>query len=376
MKKKGKQKIVISGYYGFSNIGDEAVLQALVEGLKSELGDSVEIIVLSASPEQTAGVYGVNAFFRTSVGEVSKALRECDLLISGGGSLLQDATSLRSLVYYLGVIRQAKRFGRRVIILGQGIGPLRRGISRFLTRRVLNRVDSIAVRDSRSASLLEEIGVRRPPIMVTADLTFLLKPCSRDKAGKLLSESGINPENDVVAVALRNWRESPEFENATANALRTLAADLPANILLLTMQKPDDVHMARQIEQTVGMPERVFLQPKEWSAAEYLGVIEKCGLVLGMRLHSLIFAASVGTPSVGITYDPKVGEFQDAAGQHKMSLSEVDSGLLAERVIKAWNEKEELSKKLTETVPAMKRAAAENIRLAVEQMRSLKSDDE
>lgn len=355
-----KKKIVISGYYGFSNTGDEAVLQAIVDGLK----DRAEITVLSASPEKTAESYGVESLSRTSAGEIKKAVRECDLFISGGGSLLQDATSLRSLIYYLWIIGLAKRGPCKTMILGQGIGPLRRSMSRRLTARALNGVDSITVRDAGSARILKEIGVKTP-VTVTADPTFLIEPCAPDVADRLLAESGISPENDVVAFAFRQWRESPGLADTAAGALKKLAEEIPADFLLVAMQEPGDFDLAEKIRKASGIPERVFVQPGLWNAAGHMGVMKKCGLAVGMRLHSLIFAASVGTPSVGICYDPKVEEFQDSVGQPKISLRESDSVLLAGVSAKAWNEKDMLAKELVDRVQPIKKAAEENIGVAI-----------
>ena len=359
------KRILISGYYGFSNAGDEAVLSAVIGGLRAAVGDGVEIAVLSASPEETASAHGVSAVPRASVQHVTSALKWCDLLISGGGSLIQDATSFRSLAYYLAVIALAKLYRRKVMILGQGIGPLRRIISRRLARRVLNKADLITVRDSQSAGLLEDLGVRKPPIRITADPTFLIEPCESEEAIRLISEIGLSADDDIIAVSLRRWR-TRGIERSAAEALAVLAEKLPAKLLLLTMHIPEDAVLARQVQEAVGLPERIVVQPKPWTAGRLLGVLGRCRLVVGMRLHALIFAAAAGAPSIGIAYDPKVERFLAAASQESISLAEAASGLLAERVINAWEARDALASRLSETVPAMKDAAAENIRLAVE----------
>ena len=358
------KRILISGYYGFSNAGDEAVLSAMIANLQSQ-ADTV-VTVLSASPEETVRTHQVKALPRNSIFAVAKAIKNCDLLISGGGSLIQDATSLRSLIYYLSVIALAKFYRRKVMILGQGIGPLRRSISRRLARKTLNRADMITVRDAQSAELLRELGVRTPPIHVTADPTFLLEPVPADETVRLLSEAGIGENEDVIAVAVRSWPETPRIESATAEALAKLAEDLPAKLLLVAMQTPDDDLLARQIREAV--PE-VVLQPRPWTARELLGVLGRCRLVVGMRLHALIFAAAAGVPSLGIEYDPKVEHFLAATGQEGITLEKAASGFLAERVTRAWDARDELASRLPERVPAMRQAAAENFRLAAELIR-------
>ena len=353
--------ILISGYYGFSNTGDEAVLSAIITGLRSH-DDDVEIAVLSASPEETAKTHGIMAVPRASLSNVASALRQCDLFISGGGSLIQDATSFRSLIYYLSLIALAKFYRRKVMILGQGIGPLRRGISRRLARRALNGVDLIAVRDAQSADLLKELGVSGPPVHITADPTFLLEPCASDESARLLAEAGIGEGEDVIAVSLREWPESPEIEHAAA-ALTEVARSLPVKLLFIAMHTPDDMLLAERVRRVVG---EAAVQPRPWTASQLLGVLARCRLVVGMRLHALIFAAAVGVPFLGIAYDPKVESFVAAAGQELVALEETALDALAERIMKAWNDRNALASRLAKIVPAMRAAAAENFRLAAE----------
>ena len=348
------RRILISGYYGFSNTGDEAVLSAIVRGLKSQA--DVDITVLSASPEETAKLHGVRALPRMSLTQVTRALKDCDLFISGGGSLIQDATSLRSLVYYLTVISLAKRYRRKVMILGQGIGPLRRNISRRLAERALSGVDLITVRDAQSGELLTDMGIA--PVIVTADPTFTLEPCREVES--LLGEAGLDGEEDLIAVSLRRWDERPEIGDEAASALREIADKLPAKLLLIGMQSPDDLILAKEIGEKTG----IAYQPSQWTPEQMLGVVWRCRLVVGMRLHALIFAASAGVPFLGIAYDPKVEQFIKAAGQEGITLDEMAS--MADKALDAWNARGELASKLAKAVPAMRRAATENTRLAAD----------
>lgn len=361
------KRIVISGYYGFSNTGDEAVLASIVSGLRRHVGGDVDIVVLSARPDETAKTHNVCAVPRMDLARVREAVSGCDLFISGGGSLLQDATSFKSLAYYLLTITIARRAGRRVMIMGQGIGPLRRMASRQLTRRALNGVPLIAVRDSGSADLLARIGVRRPRIEVTADPTFAIEPCAPGEARRLLAEAGIGPDEDVVAVALRDWPETSGIGAAAADALADLSDRLPARLLLVPMQAPHDVNTASRIRQVLG--DRVAVLPAECSPKQVIGVVSASRMVVAMRLHALIFAASAGVPAVGIAYDPKVESFIAAAGQVGITLREVASGMLSNRVTQAWERRHDLSLRLAERVPEMRDLAERNFSLAAEMLR-------
>lgn len=125
------KNIVISGYYGQLNTGDEAILRVLVDKLKEyerKSNSSLNIVVLSSRPELTAKLYNVEAVNRKKIPSVIKAIKRCDIFISGGGSLFQNETSNRSLYYYLFQIFLAKLFGKKVFIFSQGIGPIKGGI--------------------------------------------------------------------------------------------------------------------------------------------------------------------------------------------------------------------------------------------------------
>jgi len=129
-------KVVISGYYGFDNFGDEAILGVLVKKLK-EL--NADIRVLSKSPSKTASLYDVKSTLFFCMLQVIFRISRCDVLVSGGGSLLQDVTSLKSLIYYLFVINIALFFNKKVVIFAQGIGPINNKFGAFLTKNTLKK---------------------------------------------------------------------------------------------------------------------------------------------------------------------------------------------------------------------------------------------
>ena len=166
--------ILLSGYYGYNNIGDEAVLGGILAGLREELPEFTPV-VLSGDPESTRRMHDVAAIPRMKLGAITAALQEAALFISGGGSLLQDVTSKRSPLYYLGVLWLAHRAGVPAMVLAQGLGPLNHPLNRLLARRILDGTRAITVRDAVSAEFLAGLGVSKPPIEVTADPSFLLQ---------------------------------------------------------------------------------------------------------------------------------------------------------------------------------------------------------
>lgn len=116
-------RILISGYYGFDNAGDDSVLFGIIGSLKKQI-PNVELAVLSNTPEDTQRLFGISSFNRWKIGTIIQEIKKSDLLIMGGGSLLQDATSPRSVIYYLGIAMIAKILRKPVIFYAQGIGPI------------------------------------------------------------------------------------------------------------------------------------------------------------------------------------------------------------------------------------------------------------
>ena len=147
------KKICISGYYGFDNFGDETILKVLVENLK-KFECNPEITVFSSNPNKTSTKLDVKSIRSFNILGVIKSIIKSDCLISGGGSLLQDVPSKKSLIYYLGVIFLAQLFFKKTIIFAQGIGPIKDKKLAKLTAFILKRVKLITVRDDNSLNLL------------------------------------------------------------------------------------------------------------------------------------------------------------------------------------------------------------------------------
>ncbi|NLL81384.1 MAG: polysaccharide pyruvyl transferase CsaB, partial [Tissierellia bacterium] len=133
------KSILMSGYYGFDNSGDDAILKAIVKDLR-EIDKDLDITVLSNNPKKTEDMYPVKAVNRFNFRDVVFSIKKCSLFISGGGSLLQDVTSTRSLLYYLTVMSLAKIMNKKVMVYANGIGPINKKTNRMITKKVLNKV--------------------------------------------------------------------------------------------------------------------------------------------------------------------------------------------------------------------------------------------
>ena len=217
-------KLLLSGYYGFGNLGDEAILASTVEAI-GRRAPGVDISVLSANPSETSVSHGIKAFNRMSPGGVVSAIRASDLVVFGGGSLLQDATSFRSLSYYIAFIYLTKVLGKPLVVYANGIGPLRSALGKRLTRAALLTAREITLRDPESESVLRQLGVGiDAKVTVTADPAFLLTPAPPTRTREILASHGLDQERDIVWLALRGGQEDG-FYRAVAEAVTLLRSE-------------------------------------------------------------------------------------------------------------------------------------------------------
>lgn len=314
-------KVLISGYYGFANLGDEAILEVLTNAL---IDAGHQVTVLSANCARTEylhGRHGVKAVPRLT-GIVPALLRH-EVLISGGGGLLQDATSRTSLEYYLTLMRLAKLCKRRVIVYGQSIGPLTRAGERSMVN-VLERNVLLAVRDGRSQRYLASLGL---DATLTADPALLLeRPTSNPSDPQRQRDPQYDPQHDPVKPLLIIPRgDKPQIQAALERALVTFREqpahrDLPLAVMALS---PDDQAAARALQQQAR-------NVQIWHADSpdvALDRIASAQGVLSVRLHGLVLAAASGVPYSGIAYDPKVRVFLEATGAACWQLPEDEIAL-------------------------------------------------
>jgi len=303
------RRVAISGYYGCGNAGDEAVLAGIRDSFARLAGDRVALTALSQHPEETYALHGIEAANRLDLRTLKSVIGSSNLLISGGGSLLQDTTSLKSLLYYLYVMRIAIAQKIPLMMYAQGIGPLKRRISRTLVRMTANHAAHITVRDSASAELLRSIGVKRPAIDVTADPAFALDSAPDAIVSQLLGRNGLGgitaTSGGHIAVALRPWGErSPALLKKYCELLSAIEKRTGRECILLPMHHPDDLNFADALNNEMGG--RFKILRENCGPEIVLGIVARMDCVVAMRLHTLIFAARGCVPAFALAYDPKV----------------------------------------------------------------------
>lgn len=302
-------RILVSGYYGFRNAGDEAILAGIIQAIR-ELEPEAVFTVISGRAAETRQVHGVEAISRNRIRATWEAVGEADLVLSGGGSLLQDVTGAKSIPYYLGVVTMALLRRKPVMFYGQGIGPVRGLLGKLLIRLVANRVSRITVRDPESAEALRRLGVVRPPIQVTADAALALAPGNREAGRRLLGAAGVPlGQGPLIGVSVRPWKDwEAGTEAALAAALDRIAAMEGGHVVFLPMQPTLDPRAAAAVQRHLRSPGTV-LSGEGWTYQDTLNAVAACDLLVGMRYHALVFAAMAGVPVVGLSYDPKIDAF-------------------------------------------------------------------
>ena len=357
------KNVVMSGYYGFKNAGDEAILQSIYRSIK-ESCDDISITVLSYDPQDTNSRYGYTAVNRFNIFRVFRTLRRCDLLVSGGGSLLQDFTSTRSLLYYLYIIRTAKRMGKKVMIYANGIGPVSKKANRRRVCRIAGRADVITLRDSDSAQELRAMGVSRDDIKVTADPVFTMSGISRDEALGILKECGVT-DSPYIAVSIREWPNMGKFSEKIAFICDSVYEATGRSVLFIPMQPDKETGISRKIQGMMKNPSHIL--EGRFTAEELMGIIGVCDIMLAMRLHALIFAACMNVPFAGLVYDPKVSAYLDALSMPSAGdVTDFDENIALEAVMGLIERRDVYAEELKIKTAQLREASKEDPALLLE----------
>ena len=311
--KRDRDGVVICGAYGRGNAGDDAILEAILQEMRS-IDPDMPITVLTKDPKATRLTYRVRTAGRMDVGTWKKAMRHAKLYINGGGSLIQDVTSRRSLWFYLHNIQAAHKAGCKVQMYGCGIGPVLREQHRKLAASVLNAsVDVITLREPDSLKELQSMGVTKPEILLTADPALTLPAASEDEIDSVLLRAGIPPHGKYLCFALRNWKgfedKAPLFAQAAKYAYETYGL----TPVFAAVEKHLDPVAGRLAAAGLDIPH--YFLDDAGSAGTIIGALSRMQAVVSMRLHALIFAAGQGIPLAGVVYDPKVSAFLRYIGQ-------------------------------------------------------------
>ncbi len=305
-------KIVISGYYGFNNLGDEAILETMIDSIKSRLDDNKdddicdEICVFSAQPKVTSKLMGVYAVNRYNICHIISEIFKCDIFISGGGSLLQDSTGKWSIRYYLSLILLALLCRKKVFLYAHGIGPVNGSVNIFLMKHILKHVHTISVRDKKSRDDLLQLGINKHKIHMTADPVVGMNKVGvqlgKDILKKCLSQN-TDKSKPLIGFSLRTKDFStPKIRQELKNLIKSL--DKEYHIIFLPFHLGEDSELCRW-----AISEDIPAVAEFVNARQMISIVENLDVLVGERLHSLIFSAVAEIPFIGISYDLKIDAF-------------------------------------------------------------------
>ena len=324
---RGRSGVVICGAYGMGNSGDEAILDAIVAEMRA-IDPLMPLTVMTRDPAGASARLGLTAVHTFNFPRFLAVMRRRALYINGGGSLIQDVTSRRSLWYYLFTLRAAKRLGCKVMMYGCGIGPVKRpgGVER--TRRVLNScVDAITLREPDSIEELARFGVTKPEIILASDPALTLPSAPAEEVDAALEAAGAAPKGKYICFALRLWPGFGEKAGVFAAAARHAHEAYGLTPVFLPINHLDDGQAAALVAEKLGDTPHVLL-PGPMSSALVIGLMSRMQVVVSMRLHGLIFAAGQGVPLIGVSYDPKVTAFLRCVDAGCVQLEGLEEGEL------------------------------------------------
>ncbi len=352
-------KVLLSGYYGYNNIGDEAILKGLIDSLQVY---DVKLKVLSKNPEWTTKKYSVESADRSNLWQVLKEIKNCDVLLSGGGSLLQDVTSSKSIIYYLMILLFGIIFGKKTIIYSQGIGPIKGKFNRKFTKFVLNRVDYINVRDNNSHDYLRKIGIKKD-ITVTTDTVFGINKPSL-KEGQGIIDNYSKRDSKKLGVTIINWKDlGDRTVEESVKLLKIILEEKPdVDIFLIPFYYHVDLDILTKIYNRLKDDfENIYLVDKYLHVDGYLSLVGNMDIYLSMRLHGLIFATLMGAYPIGISYDPKIDGFMKELNRNQnFYVEDFDGEKVANEILYSLEDIERLNDKLNSDVEYFRNIAKES----------------
>jgi len=295
--------ILISGYYGFKNAGDEFILQAIITDLR-EYKPNVTITVLSAAPNETSNLHNVRAVNRWNIFSAIKEIANCKMLLSGSGGLFQDTTGILSLWYYLLIISTAKIFKKTVFVYAAGIGEIRYAFNSFLIKKCFNKVNFITVRTEQDSRLLKSFEVEKE-ITVTSDPVFGLKLPKLE----VKSTIGKKQKIGIILRKTKNWKKDVKVFSELACLI---TKNLKAEVIFIPFQLSKDMKLMSQIKKNTDSPIDIFA----WNDTQkLLELLSQLDVIVSMRLHGLILSAKYKIPFVAIPRYAKIKNFLHLLGE-------------------------------------------------------------
>lgn len=366
MAQKASYRVGISGSYGGLNLGDEAILQSIMDQLRAFA--PVDFTIFSRDPGDTSHrhqVYDAVPVRDLTQSEVAGKLEGLNLFILGGGGILFDSEAR----IYLREVTLAHEMGIPVMVYAVSAGPLKDRNAQKLVADALNKAAVITVRDRNSKRVLEECGVKRE-ILVTADPALLLQP--EPLPEEILLREGIDHQRRLIGMSVREPGvaapdiSSENYHTILANAADYMIDRYDADVLFIPMEhRVLDLQHSHAVVSQMLRPQRAKVSPIEYTPGQLLSLMEHFDFAVGMRLHFLIFAALRNIPFVALPYSPKVNGFLEDLDIKMPPINLVNAGRLIAHIDYFWDNMEEVRAKVSGSLPELQRRARQNNEIAV-----------
>lgn len=351
-------QLLLAGHFGAGNLGDDAIMCGFVDGISRYGGFDVR--VMSGAPEETGRLYGLSGIPRKDLGAYNDELERTDAVVFAGGSIFQDVTSVRSAMFYANLVSKAKKAGKKVFLVGQGVGPLTKFLSKRAAIGAFNMADMIVVRDPASAQTLRDLGVKRP-VRVGADPAFLLRPSSSEEQSYGVAD------RKSIGLAPRAFGKSPKEAVALFGEFTRLVFQANYMPIMIPMDKNEDGPLIQAISDAQGgkIPDlRKVQRPQDLQAR-----LKRMEAVVAVRLHASVLAATVGTPALMISYDPKVSAFAKLMDFPVLPADGLTAGRLFENFQQFMKQRDRHVASLERKRDEMMKLAELNVEVVVESLK-------
>ncbi len=364
-------RLLLAGYFGCGNLGDNAILQGLSEGL-AETHAGIELIALTGSPRRDRKQFGLACIGRKAPFAIFFAMLRADALALGGGSLLQNATSRRSLWYYLGLLRLAQALGKPCFVVSAGIGPLFGSSAVKQTAAVLSRCRSVSLRDGDSYRRLSANGIPAESLHRSGDPALLAPLPPVGRAGYLLR--GLERKKGFLCLVLRGGRDCAPVRAILLAAARVFCRQQELTPLFLVFDPRADAAATQQARCELGGEVFCFAAPEDATA-----VLSSSALLVTMRLHAAILGAAAGTPFIGLptlSGESKLSSFAKEAGGEFLSPDRLSAASLAALMESALASRSAIAPILRDSTDQMRKKAAKDLANIAEMIYNKKQKQE
>jgi polysaccharide pyruvyl transferase WcaK-like protein len=367
------------------SIGTQAFIISSMHIIKKQI-PQVEFIMLSCYPEMDRAYYcnlgfDVNLIKRSenqlgTIKDILSIIKNVDAVVSvwGDGYISNPPYKLAHKTAFL------KYKNKPTVLFPSSIGPFSGKIKTFIAKKGLKQFDKIMVRDTVTFKYFKEIGLEN--VTLLPDTAFILEPSGESAVDEIFKKENIPTGRQYIGLnisqllnCLFREKKGGNYPLLMAEIADHLYQEFHCNVLLiphqvyltqyeyldpalLTSIDGDDRYAIREVMKYVKNTKNVYPVLGEYNAMETKGVIGRCQIFIGGRMHSIIGALSLGIPSVILQYSHKAQGVMDMlelaqyVWDHNSSKEE-----LIELIDTVWNNRNDLKRDIQTRMTSIKKEA-------------------